>query len=316
MVKKKINIIVRLSISCLCVAYLYFLIEWHPIIIAFRKVDILTYVLSTATASLSILMVACKYFFLIRNTTLTHSIWSLTKINFISRFYAIFLPTALGPEMVRWYKVTHLKQGKLLFLTATLLERFTFLIILLLFGFTPLFFITSNYKIIALREQLIPIALPVFVILGLLFLSFIFSGVQRYLREFAKRIISRLLSGSKENWKNQNIILNNNIIILYPCLIGLSLIWQLLFIARMILLFKATQIPLEVLDIAWMASLVLLLQIIPLSMAGIGLREGAYAYLFTLYDLPPEKGILIGLLFFSQKLIMAFVGGVFELMDK
>jgi hypothetical protein len=61
---------------------------------------------------------------------------------------------------------------------------------------------------------------------------------------------------------------------------------------------------------------VLLLQTLPISFAGIGLREGAYAYLLTLYGLPPEKGVLIGILFFSQMLIMAFVGGVFELTDK
>jgi len=37
--------------------------------------------------------------------------------------------------------------------------------------------------------------------------------------------------------------------------------------------------------------------------------------LFTLYELPPEQGVLIGLLFFSQMLIMAFMGGLFELLD-
>ena len=75
-------------------------------------------------------------------------------------------------------------------------------------------------------------------------------------------------------------------------------------------------LPLNLIDIVWMGSLVLMLQTLPISFAGIGLREGAYAYLFMLYDLPPEKGVLIGLLFLSQMLIMAFVGGIFELMDK
>ena len=65
-----------------------------------------------------------------------------------------------------------------------------------------------------------------------------------------------------------------------------------------------------------MGSLVLLLQTLPISFAGIGLREGAYAYLFTMYGLPPEEGVLIGILFFSQILIVAFMGGVLELADK
>ena len=65
-----------------------------------------------------------------------------------------------------------------------------------------------------------------------------------------------------------------------------------------------------------MGSLVLLLQTLPLSLAGIGLREGAYAYLFRLYKLPPENGVLIGVLFFSQMLKMAAGGGGFELMER
>jgi hypothetical protein len=78
----------------------------------------------------------------------------------------------------------------------------------------------------------------------------------------------------------------------------------------------AASLPLTLVDVAWMGSLVLLLQTLPISFAGIGLREGAYAYLFSLYRLPPEKGILIGVLFFSQMLIMASVGGIFEFLDR
>jgi hypothetical protein len=65
----------------------------------------------------------------------------------------------------------------------------------------------------------------------------------------------------------------------------------------------------------WIGSLVLLLQTIPISFAGIGLREGAYAYLFTFFNLPPEKGVLIGIFFFSQMLIIAFVGGILEFFE-
>ena len=102
----------------------------------------------------------------------------------------------------------------------------------------------------------------------------------------------------------------------YAAIIALSLVWQIFYISRLLMLTKAAALPLNPIDILWMGSLVLMLQTLPISFAGIGLREGAYAYLFTLYDLTPEKGVLIGVLFFSQMLIMAFVGGVFELTAK
>ena len=67
-------------------------------------------------------------------------------------------------------------------------------------------------------------------------------------------------------------------------------------------------------EVTWMASLVMLLQALPISLAGIGVREGAYAYLVTLFGLPVETGVVIGILFFSQMLIMAITGGILEMM--
>jgi uncharacterized membrane protein YbhN (UPF0104 family) len=316
MVKKQLKIIIRLIISCLLVIYLASHIDWHPIISALREVDLLYYILSTCTALIAVFIVACKYFLLIQNTPLHHSIWSLTKINFMSRFYATFLPTALGSELVRWYKVTHFQRGKLLFLTASLYERLSFLAVLLLFGFVPLCFHTSYIGIIALREKLFPIMIPAFAATGLLLAIFIFPGVQPYIVSLAKRLISRIFPKRNQNWDSLYMPPDHNKKLLYFCVFGLSLVWQFLFLARMILLFNATHIQLAVVDIAWMGSLVLLLQIVPLSLAGIGVREGAYAYLFTLFNLAPEAGVLIGILFFSQMLIMALAGGVLELTDR
>lgn len=75
------------------------------------------------------------------------------------------------------------------------------------------------------------------------------------------------------------------------------------------------QLPFGLIDAAWMGSLVLLLQVMPVSIAGIGIREGAYAYLFALCGLPSEKGVLIGILFFTQMLIVALIGGILEIIE-
>jgi len=66
----------------------------------------------------------------------------------------------------------------------------------------------------------------------------------------------------------------------------------------------------------WMASLALLIQVLPISLNGIGLREAAYAFFFRIQDLPPEAGVLIGILLFSQMFFMAAIGGVLHLFSK
>lgn len=113
-----------------------------------------------------------------------------------------------------------------------------------------------------------------------------------------------------------NLQLKDKTYALLVPLIGLTIFWQVIFILRVFLLYKSMGLPLSVFDAAWMSSLVLLLQVLPVSLAGIGIREGAYAYLFTLLRIPAENGLLIGLLIFSQMLLLAGLGFVLNLFEK
>ena len=90
----------------------------------------------------------------------------------------------------------------------------------------------------------------------------------------------------------------------------LACIWQFIFLVRIYLLAVSIDAPLSFIQIAWMASVVLLVQILPISLNGIGLRETAFVFLFRIQDLPPEKGVALGFIIFSQMLIISIIGGV------
>lgn len=316
MVNKRLKFIIRLGISGLFGGFLAFKVDWTLIWRAFRQINLHLFAVSTLLALISSFFIAWKYYLLIRGTALNRSVLSLVKINFISRFYALFLPSAIGPEAVRWYKITSNQTGRIFFLASTVFERVTFLFILHLFGLIPLFFYASDPEITRLREQILPA-----VIVSISFLCFAMAYfVAPPSRSLFNSIVDRILGYF---WKGENIksflqsfSLNNPNPSLYLNVIGLSLIWQIFFLCRMFILFKAASIPLSFIDVAWMGSLVLLLQVIPISFAGLGVREGAYAYLFTVFHLAPEKGVLIGILFFVQMLIFAGIGGLLELIKK
>ena len=98
--------------------------------------------------------------------------------------------------------------------------------------------------------------------------------------------------------------------------LAINILWVVFFTCRVFILGKALGLPIIYLDMVWMSCLVLLLQILPISLAGIGVREGAYAYLFSLFGLAPEKGVLLGILLLSQMALIALIGGVLELFRK
>lgn len=310
--KRKLKIIPRIFVSSLFVVYLTLKVDWTVLIVTFKRIDLALYLSSTLLAVASSIFVASKYYFLIKGTALRHSLHSLVKINFISRFYALFLPSVVGKEAVRWFKVTRNQRDRIFFLAATIFERLTFLFVLILFALIPLFFYPSHPEIAALRGKITPLVALCFSFISLFISYYMFSAVRSFFRTISYRILG-------QQWKHldiasilRNFSLRNPRLSLYILLFGLSLVWQFLFLSRIFVLFKAASLPFGFVDAAWMGSLVLLLQILPVSFAGVGVREGAYAYFFTLYGLPPEEGVLVGILFFSQMLLIAGLGAFLE----
>jgi glycosyltransferase 2 family protein len=306
---------IQLSLSGLLVLYLCFKVDWAVIIESLHRINILAYLLSTVMASVCPVILASKFHVFIKNTHLSLSIPRLVAINFISRYYALFIPTALGAEAVRWYKVTKNKKGKSFFLASTIFERLIFLLLLLAFGGLPLFLNSENPQIVLLRQRITPL-----LAISLLFLStgFIFFLFPELKDRFTRALIGRF--PALEDSKIERFLINFKIkqrvqAVIIP-LLALSLLWQIFFVVRIYFLFLSLNLPLGFMDAAWIGSLVMLLQVLPVSFAGIGIREGAYAYLFTLFELAPEKGVLIGVLFFSQMLIFAFIGAVLNLFEK
>ena len=68
----------------------------------------------------------------------------------------------------------------------------------------------------------------------------------------------------------------------------------------------------------WFAAvpLVALAMVLPISIGGVGIREGGLAVLLAPYGVPPEKAVAIGLLWFLVTIVSGLVGGVMFLADR
>ena len=312
---KVFKLTLKISVSILLIGYLAIRVDWNIILRSLLKIDLHLYILSTFIAFTTIYILAAKYYILIRKSSISLGINSLAKINLISEFYSLFFPSAIGKEAVRWYRVTRNKNGRALFFTSTLFERLNFIFVLLLFSIIPLNLYGQNKSINTLRNHLTPILLISLLLIIVAFAYYVIPSFRRILFLVIGKIIKFFkLKLQPENFLS-GFILNNPNISLYASTFFLSLLWQLIFLMRLFCLFQASDLPIGYFDVAWMGSLVLLLQVLPISFGGIGIREGAYAYFFSAFNLPPEKGVMIGILFFSQMLILAIVGGLLDIFD-
>jgi len=312
MVNRKLQIVFKVFISACFIGYLVNTVDWGSLFKAIKSVELILYLLSLLITLASTVIIAGKYHLLIKNTSIHLSIPSLIKINLISRFYALFLPSAIGPEAVRWYKVTKKRKGKTFFLVMILFERLTFLLSIVLFSLVPLIFYSKIPAFDTLKKGIVPI--------GLILLSTILISLFILTSEGARnKLFKRIDKMIPLQWKPgfEQVVSDGPLNRLSPRLFittfSFSLLWQFFFIVRIFLLFISTGIPLHFFDVAWIGSMTLFLQILPISFAGIGVREGAYVYFLSYYSIPAEYGILLGILFFSQMLVLAGLGGLLEL---
>lgn len=308
------KLLLRIALSLVFLSYLVFKIDWPSLIDTFFSIKPTYFFVSFLLAIVNSFVLALKYKTLMKPSGLYQPFLKLIKINFVSRFYALFLSTAIGHGVVRWYKVTKNQNGRSKFLTVMVLERLTFLFAIFCASILSLSLL-SNPQLEAIEHKILPILWAGLAGLILFFIYFLYSPFYNLINRALLFMTTKLPTLVKRSFASFDFaVFYGYDTVLWT--VFLALIWHLLFLLRVYALFRSLEVPLDFMDATWMASLVLLVQVIPVSFSGIGVRETAYAYLFKIQNLPPEEGALIGILFFSQMLIMSLIGGALELFSK
>lgn len=308
------RLLLRIALSLVFLSYLIFKIDWSSLIDTFFSIKPAFFFVSLLLAIVNSFVLALKYKTLMKPSGLYQPFLKLVTINFVSRFYAMFLSTAIGHGVVRWFKVTKNQNGRSKFLIVMILERLTFFFAIFCASILSLNLL-SNPQLKAIEHNILPILWAGLAGLIFFFIYFLCSPFYNLVNKALLFMTKKLPSLLKRSFASLDfaVFYGYDTVVLT---VFLALIWHLLFLLRVYALFRSLEIPLDFIDATWMASLVLLVQVIPISFSGIGVRETAYAYLFKIQNLPPEEGALIGILFFSQMLFMSLIGAALELFSK
>jgi len=102
--------------------------------------------------------------------------------------------------------------------------------------------------------------------------------------------------------------------ILLPLLLGVII--QVFFVFQFFFLGKALNLPLTPSTYFVIIPMISFLSALPLSISGLGVREGTLSYFLHLLNFPVEYGLSLGLLAYSLILISALPGVIFYLKEK
>ena len=93
---------------------------------------------------------------------------------------------------------------------------------------------------------------------------------------------------------------------------GLAFVYQVLTFFVGYIVAKSINLEIEFFQLVWILALVMIVQNIPISIAGLGVREGTFVFFFGLVGFSMEQALSYSLLGFALVAVISMVGGLIE----
>lgn len=305
--KTWLTLSVKLIISACLLGLVFYFIPFANVTSSLRTAEPSWFAAALGLGILQVYLSAARLKILTDKQGINASYPDIVKINFIGTFYGTVLPGELVSGAIRWQRLYKIDRKGHEALSAIIFARIISTVYLLLFGllFSLLDETRSHFNL------LVPIFFTIFIGLVLVCLIGTIPQFTTVLVRFEKamplsvqRILQKQLSAiGRFRQLPRRSILTVSIISCLEHLVGIFLI---LFLAH------AVSAELTFVQIGWLRSAVVLVQLLPVSFSGLGVREGTIALLLQPYGIEGALAVSLSLLLFGKNLFIGAIGGILE----
>ncbi|MEI7863215.1 MAG: lysylphosphatidylglycerol synthase transmembrane domain-containing protein [Planctomycetota bacterium] len=278
-------------------------VEWQQLFSLFRTIDWRWWLTALGVAMFVQTIAALRWAALARPIGFPLPTSVFIRRFFEGAFFSLCLPSSIGGDVIKAYRLSDSTSGRLLAGCTVLADR--------LAGLTALGVLAGTA--LAAMEWSLPWFQTLLVGAGLLLAAWLpmrlgIASLNRLAGVFpeghpAKRFIAQLLPYQEQ-----------------PELLTHAFLWSLLVqvgsTLTVVLVGKSLGVTLPL--VTWFAvvPLVALAMVLPISVSGVGIREGGLAFLLAPHGVAAEKAVAIGLLWFLTTICCGLVGGVLFLLDR
>jgi uncharacterized protein (TIRG00374 family) len=237
------------------------------------------------------------------------SLLTLVKFYFVGTFFNLFLPTALGGDVVRGYDLAMHSGRKMGAVTSVLAERIV--------GFFALAFIALLALLLGSRT-LTDAAVTTIILIS--YLGYFTLTAIVFNAKIMKRLVATLkfiklwdIGKRLDRMVDSLHAFTAHKAILWQCF-ALSTISQTLTILAVYSLALAINLKLPPLYFFMVLPMIWIITMVPLSINGLGVREGAFVFFFTRLGVSDSAALLLSFLTLSQKIALGLIGGIIYLL--
>lgn len=230
----------------------------------------------------------------------------------VGRFYSFVLPGQFAGEIAKVYRMNNFRKKTSLVVSSVLLDKITGLISLIAITIVGALFSSKSLP---------PALIFILIIFLFIFFSFFLLTKNNFFYKFISDLFSPLTK--KFIWFNKLmaelsklagawiVYSKNNGLIFYSILIGC--IFQLSGVLIIFILGKSLMINLSFFDFSWIFGIVSLALLLPLTLGGLGIREGTFIGLLGWLGINSEKALALSLIFFALQIFDSLIGASIEL---
>jgi hypothetical protein len=243
---------------------------------------------------------------LLRAERIELSLWRLVLLYFEGSFFNLMLPTLIGGDIVRGYQIFRFTQRHEASLASILVERLS--------GYAAMNLIAPLALVFAypyLRDRALvwltaaSIAGLAAIIAGLLnarLQSLLYTALHALGLGRFQDILRRLYQAIRRYWERHRQAL--------LIAVGLSLIIQCLIVFIFYLISRSLNLSVPLGYFFLFVPLMNLISMLPVSIAGLGVREGSAVYLFAMVGLGSAAALSLSLLWFTVTTLSHGLGGI------
>ncbi len=303
----RVKVVIKVIITLSLLFYLFLKLDINLISELLLSINPWLFILAFTIALSRNIFGGFRWKILLRTKKYHFSVIGLTKYYLISLYFNFFLPTAVGGDVARGYYLSKQGVGKKDVIGSIIIERALGIAALVSFSTLSLFFC---YNVINSKIKIIVIILDI----CCLTLVFFYEKTDLLLEKILPDSIIRKLQKLFNLIQNIKDYGKSPTILLYGFFV--SIIFQVFSIFSIYLISISLGSSVSFIYFLLLLPIIWLITMIPITINGLGLREGAFIFLFTEIGMAKEMAMAISLLFLLQTIIQGMIGGIFFLLER
>lgn len=305
---------IRILIGTLLIGVLLYLADWKGTLKQFEKVEIAPVAIAFLLLNANIFISSLKWKILLHAKSIAISWWLLARSYWIGTFFGNYLPTSVGGDIVRLIMFNNI--GRTASMAASIAwERITGLCVLLGLSLAVLIVRPQYFQVGKIWLFLWLLVFAGIATIGALItmgdkLIAVVNKISLKPGGFAGKLVQKLgkFVNAIHEYRNEKKAIFISLLLSVPFYFAGILLNYMLF--------GAIDAKVEFVDVMCILPIVYLVSLLPISLNGLGLSEGAFVVFFGQIGVPAHQALAVAIIRRLIHLMVSLVGGLLWLLSK